>query len=258
MRPGPYVRRDAVYRASAPIARPEGVAVSRHPVIRLRGVDVFIDGEPVLAEIGWTLGAGERWLVSGPNGAGKSTLAKLLYGRLRAAYGGSVERYGSDENHSVERIRNDVALLSDDEQLRYDWSIPVASVIASGFFQSVGLLREPDDAQRALAAELAREFGIEHLLQRRFLELSFGERRMVLVARALVRVPQLVILDEALSGFDRSSRERIMRRVEQLAESGSAVVFIGHDAGDVPPWIDRELKLEGGRIASAGPRAAFI
>src|SRR5262249_18849873 len=150
--------------------------------------------------------------------------------------GGVVERFGNTANLSVAQIRRDVALISDEEQLRYDWSIPVASVIVSGFFHSVGLMTRPTAEQTAVAAPLPADFAIDHLLERRFLELSFGERRMVLVARALVRVPRLLILDETLNGFDRPSRARIMRRVEELARAGTSVLIIGHDEDDVPDW----------------------
>lgn len=245
-------------RSGAPV-RPAlpGAAAGENPLIlRLREVEVHQGGRPVLSGINWEIRAGEHWLVAGPNGAGKSTLAKLLYGRLRAAYGGTVERFNSSENRSVAEIRQSVALISDDEQVRYDWSIPVESVIASGFVHSVGLMHDPSPEQMRLVAQLMFDFGLEHLAGRPFLELSFGERRMVLVARSLVHVPRMLILDEALNGFDREARARIMRRVERLAADGTTVIVIGHDHADIPEWISNELRLESGRVSSIGVREA--
>ncbi|MGA3038255.1 MAG: ATP-binding cassette domain-containing protein [Vulcanimicrobiaceae bacterium] len=219
-------------------------------IVKLEEVDVFQEARHALRGVNWEIRAGEHWFVSGPNGAGKSTLAKLLYGRLRSAYGGRIERDGSDENVSVARIRRNVGLISDDEQLRYDWSIVVEEVVLSGFFASVGLMRRPSAEQLETARRVIRDFEIEHLAQRPFLELSFGQRRLVLVVRALVRTPRLLILDEALNGFDRDVRVRILRRVEELARGGTAVVMIGHHESDIPDWIENELRLEEGRVAA--------
>ncbi|MGH7715231.1 MAG: ATP-binding cassette domain-containing protein, partial [Vulcanimicrobiaceae bacterium] len=220
-------------------------------IVKLEDVDVYHEHEHrhALRSVSWEVRAGEPWFVSGPNGAGKSTLAKLLYGRLRTAFGGRIQRDGSYENISVAAIRRSVALISDDEQLRYDWSIPVEDVVASGFFASVGLMRKPSAEQRRIARGLIDDFGIAALAQRPFLELSFGQRRLVLVARALVRVPRLLILDEALNGFDHDVRARIMHRVEALAAAGTSVVMIGHHESDIPDWIANELQLEEGRVA---------
>ncbi|HTX03651.1 MAG TPA: ATP-binding cassette domain-containing protein [Candidatus Acidoferrales bacterium] len=219
-------------------------------IVKLENVDVFQEARQALRGINWEIRAGEHWFVSGPNGAGKSTLAKLLYGRLRSAHGGRIERDGSYENVSVANIRRSVGLISDEEQLRYDWSIAVEDVILSGFFASVGLMSHPSAEQYETSRRLMNDFGVEHLAKRPFLELSFGQRRLVLVIRALVRIPRLLILDEALNGFDGDVRARILRRVEELARSGTAVVMIGHHEGDIPDWIENELRLEEGRVAA--------
>jgi len=99
---------------------------------------------------------------------------------------------------------------------------------------------------------LLEDFGIADLAQRPFLELSFGQRRLVLVARALVRTPRLLIMDEALNGFDRDVRARILRRIESLAAGDTSVIMIGHHEGDIPEWITHELRLEAGRVVSMG------
>lgn len=238
---------------------PEGSASASNGdgalLVRLENVDVFAERRPVLRGINWEIRRHEHWLVSGPNGAGKTTLAQLLYGRLRAAYGGKVERFGMRENLSVAEVRRNVALISDDEQLRYDWSIPVESVVASGFFGSVGLMQAPSAQQLEIARRLLEDFGIADLARRPFLELSFGQRRLVLVARALVRTPRLLILDEALNGFDRDARARILRRVESLAADETSVIMIGHHESDIPEWITNELHLEEGRITRMSSRA---
>ena len=227
-------------------------------IVRLEGVDVYQEHRRILHGINWEIREGEHWIVTGANGAGKSTLAKLLYGRLRAAHGGTIERFGSHENVSVSDIRRGVALISDDEQLRYDWSIPVEAVVASGFFQSVGLLQTPSAEQLEVVRRLLEDFGIEDLRRQKFLELSFGQRRLVLLARSLVRIPRLLILDEALNGLDHEVRVRVFRRIESLAAEGASVVIIGHHESDIPEWIENELRLETGRITAMGRRASLV
>ena len=218
------------------------------PLVELRDVRVALGGHTVLDGVSWRIHSGEHWRISGPNGAGKTTLAKLLYGRLRAAHGGRVEWFGSSKRLSVAELRTKVALLSDEEQSRYDWNIPVEEVVASGFFASVGLPQTASPKHMQTARRLLEDFGIGALAGRRFLELSFGQRRLVLVARALVRTPKLLILDEALNGFDRDVRARVQRRIDALAAAGTAVVAIAHDDADVPEWVENELRLNAGRV----------
>ena len=251
---GEVVFEGALSKFDVPLVHGNGARrpVEGASIVKLQHVDVFIEGRPVLHDITWEIRRGESWLVSGRNGAGKTTLAKLLYGRLRAAYGGSVERFGSHGSLSVAELRRSVVLVSDDEQRRYDWNIPLESVVVSGYFASVGLMQQPTGEQLAQARRLLDEFGLAPLRRRPFLELSFGERRLALVARALVRTPQLLILDEALNGFDAAARAKIFRRIEELSNAGTALVVIGHHEADVPEWVDKELVLEGGRIANAG------
>jgi len=219
-------------------------------LVELHDASVIFGGRTVLGGISWRINPGEHWRISGSNGAGKTTLAKVLYGRVRAAHGGRVEFFGSSGRISVAELRRKVGLISDEEQSRYDWNIPVEEVVASGFFASVGLTQKPSDEQMQSARGLLADFGIADLASRRFLELSFGQRRLVLVARALVRIPQLLILDEALNGFDRDVRARVLRRIDSLAAAGTTFVMIGQLDSDIPEWVENDLQLENGRILS--------
>jgi molybdate transport system ATP-binding protein len=254
---GPIAR--VSHRSAAKLGRNGGVGANGADdgalIVRLENVDVYQEHRRVLHAVNWEIREGQHWLVSGPNGAGKTTLAKLLYGRLRAAYGGTIERFGPHANGSLAEIRRGVALVSDEEQLRQDWNIPVEAVVASGFFHSVGVMQAPTIEQMRTVRALLDDFELTHLRRRPFLELSFGQRRIVLVARALVRKPRLLILDEALNGLDREVRASVLRRIESLAAEECSVVVIGHHEADVPEWIENELRIENGRIAFSGRRA---
>jgi molybdate transport system ATP-binding protein len=121
--------------------------------------------------------------------------------------------------------------------------------VLSGFVDSVGLFHEPSDDQRTRAAALIADLGIDALRERRFMELSFGERRKVLIARALVRPPALLILDEVWNGLDAAYRERLEAELHRLAAGGTTLLLIAHHADDLPELIVRRQRLVAGRLS---------
>lgn len=233
-------------RTAAPLARQALVRISR--------ADVVIDGIEILREIEWTLEPGEHWVIRGPNGAGKSTLARLVAGTVPAVLGSSVERFGH-ARHTLDELKRRIVLLSDETQTGYDRSETTAAVVASGFFSSVGLYAELDAAQRARVAELLERFDLRALAGRPFLQLSFGERRRALLARALVREPEIFIADEASEGLDPGVRAAFLELLDDLARRGTALVVVAHD-DELPRSVTHELHLERGRIVRKGTRPA--
>ncbi len=233
-------------RAAAPLARQALVRISRAGVV--------LDGTEVLREIEWTLEPGEHWVIRGPNGAGKSTFARLVAGTVPAVLGSSVERFGR-ARHTLDELKRRIVLLSDETQTGYDRSEATGAVVASGFFSSVGLFEELDAAQRARVAELLERFDLRALAGRPFLQLSFGERRRALLARALVREPDIFIADEASEGLDPGVRAALLELLDDLARRGTALVVVAHD-DELPRSITHELHLERGRIVRKGTRPA--
>jgi molybdate transport system ATP-binding protein len=223
---------------------------ARRPVARIAHADVVLEGNGVLHGIEWTIEPGEHWLIRGPNGAGKSTLARLLAGTVAAVFGSTVERFGSSR-HTLDELKARIVLLSDETQSGYDRNDTAAAVVASGFFSSVGLFAELDAAQRARVEDLLERFELRELAGRPFLQLSFGERRRVLIARALVREPAIFIADEAIEGLDPGVRAAFLELLEGLARRGTTLVVVAHD-DEVPQAITHELRLEGGRIVECG------
>lgn len=220
------------------------------PLVRIARADVVLDGTPVLRGIEWTIEPGEHWVIRGPNGAGKSTLARLLAGTVPAVLGATIERLGT-ARRTLDELKTQIALLSDETQTRYDRSETVAAVVASGFFSSVGLYAELDAAQHARVNELLGRFDLNALAKRPFLQLSFGERRRVLIARALVRTPAIFIADEATEGLDPAIRTAFLELLDELARRGTTLVVVAHD-DELPRAITHELRLECGRIVSRG------
>ncbi len=225
-------------------------AAAPQPLVRIAHAGVILEGKRVLHDIDWTIEPGEHWVIRGPNGAGKSTLARLLAGTAAAVLGSEVERFGS-ARRTLDDLKAHIVLLSDETQTAYDRNETAAAVVASGFFGSVGLFAELDAAQRARVNELLERFEVSALAGRPFLELSFGERRRVLIARALVREPAIFIADEALEGLDPAVRAAFVELLDDLALRGTTLVVIAHD-DELPHAITHELRLEDGRITARG------
>ena len=122
-------------------------------------------------------------------------------------------------------------------------------VSLSGFFDSIGLINRPTDRQKLLTVRIARKLGIERLLRKKFGELSYGQARKLLLARALVKAPKLLIFDEPTDGLDAYSRELFWFEVEWQVERGATVVVASHRRDDIPKWIEWGLDLDGGRIS---------
>jgi molybdate transport system ATP-binding protein len=200
----------------------------------------------VLPDLNWSIRRGEHTALVGENGSGKSTFASVVAGTLSPAFGGEIRRSGRGGPFDVWRIKDEIAHVSEEWQIAFDINHTVEEVILGGFVASVGLFHEPDGAQRARTAELIAALGLEPLRDRPFMQLSFGERRKVLIARALVRTPALLILDEVWNGLDAGFRERLDVQLHDLAASGTTLLLIAHHAEDLPDLIVRRQRLAAG------------
>lgn len=224
------------------------------PLFELHGVDVFIERARVLSGIDWTVRRGECWVLSGRNGSGKSTLLRLLYGEEFAAYGGAVLWRGLPRP-GLEELRRGVGYVSDRLQDVYDHDLSAAEIVVSGLRGHIGLYEEARDEERALALHWLDRLGLARLAGTPFFSLSHGTMRRVLLARALASSPPVLLLDEPCSGLDGPGRALFLRSLEELAADGVTLVCVSHREEDLGPVFTHELRLEAGRIVSAGPRA---
>ena len=251
--------RELLGAAVVPPARPPDV--HGHPpagggdrvLFALEEVDVLVGGRAVLDGITWTMRAGEHWAVLGPNGAGKSTLLRLLAGEEQA-HGGTVRRLDLGARASVWDVYARVALVGSELQARHRYDLRGEEVILSGFTASIGLAVDPSAGERAAAADLVARLGLGDLAGRRILGLSYGELRKLLLARALVAGPEVLLLDEPVSGLDAASRAWMLAALDRLAREGTALVLVTHHDDEIVPAVNRVARLDGGRMVSQGPR----
>jgi molybdate transport system ATP-binding protein len=228
-------------------------------LVVLEHADVRVGGRPVLHDLSWRVRAGERWGVVGPNGAGKSTLLRLVVGDEQAMPGGRVARLDLGERACVWDVKARVGLVSPELQARHRADLPAEVVVASGFTASIGATEAPTARQLAAAARCMARVGVAHLAGRGVHGLSYGELRKLLVARALVLDPELLVLDEPCDGLDPESRAALLAGVQGLCEEGRQVVLVTHHLEDLElvPALTHVLELRAGRAVYQGPRAGW-
>jgi molybdate transport system ATP-binding protein len=206
-----------------------------------------------------TIRAGEHWLVAGPNGSGKTMLLKLLRGDVWPTPTGRERRLyrigrGCDPEPLAARAR--IAYLGPERQDKYqrhEWNLRVSEIVGTGLFDTDIPLDPVNARGRSAVIEALRNVGLAGLADRRFLALSYGQRRRVLLARALVRRPDVLLLDEVLNGLDAASRRAFLRHLHRAVDPRTAWVLTTHRAGDVPPDVTHVARLQSGRIVASGP-----
>jgi molybdate transport system ATP-binding protein len=225
------------------------VGSSSTPIVELRDVTITHSGHTILDRVSWTVRAGERWAVLGPNGSGKSTLLSLLCGDHPQAYSNDVRLFGRrrGSGETIWDVKRNVGLLSPEFHLYFSEPLSAESAAATGFFDT--LARRPTSREQdARVKELFAAFGISHLMGRAFKCLSTGEQRLVLLARALVKRPPLVILDEPFQGMDAASTARCRDWLDRELGDDQTLLFVTHEPSELPRGVSKTLRLERGRV----------
>ena len=230
--------------------------------IDLNGVDLHRGGGAVLRDIHWSLQADQRWLVVGPNGAGKTQLLKLLAGAVwpdPPTGARRVYQSGGQTSSSPQTLADDIVYIGPERQdryERYDWNFTAAAVVGTGIKRTDIPLFPLTRRERAGVTHALQQLDCQALTRRRFLTLSYGERRLILLARALAAQPKLLLLDELLAGLDLTNRNRALRWLTVSAQRRASWVLSVHRREDVPDSATHLLVLQTGRVTYAGPLQA--
>jgi molybdate transport system ATP-binding protein len=212
----------------------------------MKGVRVRFGDVTILDGLDWTVRRGENWAVVGPNGAGKTTLLNLITGDNLQGYANEISLFGvpKGSGESLWDIREKIGVVSSELQVRYRKGIQVRDVVASGLFDSIGLFRRLSEGDRRLVEDWMDLLGILPMAERPFDGLSYGERRMALIARAMVKSPLLLILDEPCQGLDRANRRRMLKLIDRIGSStGTRIIYVSHYEEEIPSCINRVLRL---------------
>jgi iron complex transport system ATP-binding protein len=240
----------------------------RVPVLELTNATVKKDETVVLHGLNLTINEGEHTAILGPNGAGKSILVRLLTHEERPlplSNGTAPVRVFGDDNWNVWELRSQLGIVSADLHQRFvggnsEGRITGEMAVVSGFVASQGILRYSTitDEMRRRAAESLEKMGVAHLAKRWLNEMSSGEARRVLIARALVTRPRALVLDEPTSNLDVVARHNFLERVRQIAREGTTLILITHHVEEVIPEIKRVVLIKHGRIAGAGSKSDMM
>ncbi|MBI5569034.1 MAG: ATP-binding cassette domain-containing protein [Desulfomonile tiedjei] len=241
-------------RETAPLLKKEA---SRDFLVRIENADVTVNGNKILHRITWNLKPGENWAVFGRNGSGKTTLLKLVVGELRPAWGGSIRRFGEEDPQRISTVRRRVSLVTPDLQASHLRNQTALEMVLSGFYGSVGLHQESQPAQMDTARGWFRRLAIEHLEDRDVRTLSYGQVRLLLILRGIVFAPQILLLDEPLSGLDTDARGMVAAGMEHAAKNGASLVYVTHDGNELVPSITHVAILNGGRLVFQGTGDAW-
>ena len=215
-------------------------------VVGMNKVSIVYGERTILKELDWTVRNGERWALSGQNGAGKSTLLSLVCADNPQSYACDIALFGNPRGsgESIWDIKKHIGYVSPEMHRSYHRDIPAIRIVASGLKDTVGLYAKPDESEYDICRLWMKIFGLEGKENTSFLKLSSGEQRLVLVARAFVKDPQLLILDEPLHGLDNRNRRLVKDVIEAFCRRrNKTLIMVTHYKEELPACIDHSIFL---------------
>ena len=216
------------------------------PIVSLRNVTIRYGTKTILDQFSWTIKHGERWVLKGPNGAGKSTLLSLITADNPQSYSQDITLFGRKRGtgESIWDIKRNIGYVSPEMHLYFKETGTCFAVVASGLFDLLGVTRKVNAEQSEQVMRTLSMFDLEHLSERSFHTLSTGEQKMILIARAFVKNPPLLILDEPCQGLDQEQIQIVKDVINQMAAaSDMTLIFVSHYSEDVPESVNKELSL---------------
>ena len=227
-------------------------------LIRIRKADVFLNDKQVLNTIDWTMKHKENWAVVGINGAGKTSFMKLIFGELIPVDGGEVRWFGNEAHSPLNDARKRIGFVSAEYQGEYAPTTLGKDVVVSGFFSSIGLYKRANQKQKRTANDWMEFLDIQSLSNEPIGRISYGEARRLLLARALVNRPDLLILDEPCSGLDIPTRERFLQTLEKLTATETQLIYVTHHIDEILPLTTHVLFLKNGSVFSQGEKKEML
>jgi molybdate transport system ATP-binding protein len=219
-------------------------------VIGMREVTIRYGDATILNNIDWEVRKGECWSVNGPNGAGKSTLLSLITADNPQAYANQIWLFGRRRGtgETIWEIKQKIGFVSPELHLYFNSGASCFEVVASGLFDTIGLFRSLTPEQEATVLLWMKLLSLQDLRMRRLQQLSAGQQRMVLLARALIKNPPMLILDEPCQGLDDEQTAYFRELIAELCEAfGKTLIYVSHYREELPRCIDNYLRLEQGK-----------
>ncbi len=216
-------------------------------VVRMNKVRIQYGERIILKDLDWTVLNGERWALSGQNGAGKSTLLSLVCADNPQSYACDIALFGNPRGsgESIWDIKKHIGYVSPELHRSYQRDLPAIRIVASGLMDSVGLYVKPKEEDMDKCRFWMKVFGLEGMEDKGFLKLSSGEQRLVLLARAFVKDPELLILDEPLHGLDNTNRQLVKDIINAFCQrKNKTMIMVTHYQEELPSCIDHSIFLK--------------
>jgi len=218
----------------------------KSPLVRINNGAIKYDETVIFENLDWTINRGEHWQLTGPNGSGKTALLSLITGDHPQCYVNDIFVFGFQRGsgESIWQIKQFIGYVSTALQWEYTVGTSLRNVIISGFYDSIGLYSKPTDNQKRIASLWLEVLGMKERADDTFTSQSYGDQRLLLIARAMVKHPPLLVLDEPCLGLDDMNRQRVLALIELIcARSDSTVLYVNHHAEDKIKGIDNYLAL---------------
>lgn len=216
-------------------------------VLKFNNVSICYGERTILKGLNWRVREGEHWALTGENGCGKSTLLSLVCADNPQGYSCDIELFGRKRGtgESIWDIKKNIGYVSPEMHRSYNEDLPAMDIVSSGFFDTVGLFRRPSPEQLEIARRWMKVFGIDGIAERSFLRISSGEQRLCLLARAFVKDPALLILDEPMHGLDDTTREKVRGILDDYFTRfpSKTLLMVTHYMEELPDCIDHHLVL---------------
>jgi iron complex transport system ATP-binding protein len=230
-------------------------------VLKLENVSLLREGNWIIQDINWKINRGENWVLFGLNGSGKTAILNLLNAYYFPTKG-KVTVLGMEfgKTYLSEKLRKQIGFVSSSLQEKFHPGDNAFEVVLSGAFASIGLYETPTDEMRKKAVELLETLGCIRYANRNYEKLSQGEKQRVLIARALMADPALLILDEPTNGLDFIAREQLLESIEKIAENPGAptLIYVTHHIEEILPVFTKTLLLKEGQVFADGKTSELI
>ncbi len=223
---------------------------SSQQIVKMVNINISYGEKKVLKNINWEVKAGEKWLLQGHNGSGKSTLLSLINGDHPQSYANELYLFGNrrGSGESVWDIKQHIGLISPEFHWYFDATSTVWESIASGFYDTVGLFQHIPYTRSRQVDELLDYFGLTEHKNEQLNTLPLGKQRLTLLARTIIKNPELLILDEPCQGLDQQQTLQFNQLVDDLCSNGMTLIYVGHFESQVPKKITHRLFLNQGRL----------
>jgi iron complex transport system ATP-binding protein len=229
-------------------------------ILNAQSVSLKRNKETILNQVNWQINDGEHWCLMGLNGSGKTTLLNMINGYLWPTEGQMTVLDQVFGKSDLRELRKRIGWVSSSFQEKLHSDNSALQIVLSGAFASIGLYDQPGENEIEKATDLLLDFGCGSYMERPYQSLSQGERQKVLIARALMADPELLILDEPCTGLDIFAREHLLNAIQKVAEQdgGPTLIYVTHHVEEILPCFTHTLLLKKGEVYQSGPSSEVL